>query len=60
MQFLKVFFISSFFIITVLVGFIYSIDPYDKYGINVFGFETKAVAQARENKFTMLEHSKNS
>jgi hypothetical protein len=58
MNFIKIFFLSSTILTTLLLGFIYSIDPYDKYGINVFGFETKAVAMARENKFNMVEHSK--
>jgi hypothetical protein len=39
-------------------GLILAVDPYDKLGINVFGFETKAVASSRENKFYMLERSK--
>ena len=58
MNFIKVFFLTSFLLISLLLGFIYSIDPYDKYGINVFGFETKAFAMARENKFNMLEFGK--
>lgn len=58
MRFIKIFFLTSFLLTSILLGFIYSIDPYDKYGINVFGFETKAVAMARENKFNMAEHSK--
>ncbi len=41
-----------------IIGLIFAIDPYDRYGINVFGFETKAVAMARENKFYMLENAK--
>lgn len=58
MKFIRTFFILSLILTMSLVGFIYSIDPYDKYGINVFGFETKAVAMARENKFNMVEHAK--
>ncbi len=58
MNFTKTFFLTSALLITLLLSFIYSIDPYDKYGINVFNFETKAVAMARENKFNMLEFSK--
>lgn len=58
MNFTKTFFITTFILLSLALGFIYSIDPYDKYGINVFGFETKAVAMARENKFNMLEHTK--
>lgn len=58
MQFIKIFFVTSFALMTLLLGFITSIDPYDKYGNNPFGFETKAVAMARENKFNMVEHAK--
>jgi hypothetical protein len=58
MNFIKTFFLSVILLMALILGFIYSIDPYDKYGINVFGFETKAVAMARENKFNMLEYSK--
>ncbi len=58
MKFISVFFLTSALLVALLLGFVYSIDPYDKYQINVFGFETKAVALARENKFNMLEHSK--
>jgi len=58
MNFTKTFFLTTILLTTLTLSFIYSIDPYDKYGINVFGFETKAVAMARENKFNMLEFSK--
>ncbi|MGE3610894.1 MAG: hypothetical protein AB7I27_14990 [Bacteriovoracaceae bacterium] len=58
MNFIRVFFLTIFILITLLLGLVYSIDPYDKYGINLFGFNTKAVAMARENKFNMVEHSK--
>jgi hypothetical protein len=58
MYFLRTFFLTTFLLLTLLLGFIYSVDPYDKYGLNVFGFETKAVAMARENKFNMVEHSR--
>ncbi len=53
-----IFFTTSVLLVALISGFIFAIDPYDKYGINVFGFQTKAVAQARENKFMMLEHAK--
>ena len=33
-------------------------DPYEKYGINVFGFKTKAVMFGREVKFHMLDNTK--
>jgi hypothetical protein len=39
-------------------GLIVAVDPYDKLGINLFNFETKAVASSRENKFYMLESTK--
>ena len=58
MNFIKTFFLTAFVLMSLTLGFIYSIDPYDKYGINIFGLETKAVAMARENKFNMFEHSK--
>ena len=35
-----------------------AVDPYNKYGFNLFGFKTKAVMLDRENKFYMLESSK--
>lgn len=57
MHFIRTFFLTTALLTTLLLGLIYSIDPYDKYGINVFGFETKAVAMARENKFNMVEHA---
>ena len=38
-------------------GLIIAVDPYDKLGINVFGFKTKAVASSRENKFYMVERA---
>lgn len=58
MNFIKTFFLTAFVLMSLTLGFIYSIDPYDKYGINVFRLETKAVAMARENKFNMFQHSK--
>ncbi len=57
-SFIKTFFISSILFLTLFVGLIWSIDPYNKLGNNLFGFETKAVAQSRENKFYQLESSK--
>lgn len=58
MTFIKNFFLTVVLLMALLLGFIYAIDPYDKYGINVFGFETKAVAMARDNKFNMVEYTK--
>ena len=42
----------------IFVAIITAVDPYERLGINVFNFKTKAVAQSRENKFRMLESSK--
>jgi hypothetical protein len=47
---------GSFFLLA--YGLIVAVDPYDKLGINLFGFKTKAVASSRDNKFYMLESSK--
>tara|TARA_Y100000780_G_scaffold132772_1_gene119369 strand:- start:81752 stop:82708 length:957 start_codon:yes stop_codon:yes gene_type:complete len=41
------------------MGLIISVDPYEKYGINVFGFKTKAVMFGREVKFRMLDNTTN-
>lgn len=57
MHFIKIFFTTTVLTAALLLGLVYAVDPYDKYGINVFGFETKAVAMARENKFMMVEHA---
>lgn len=58
MKQIKIFLFTTFFLTALLTGFIFAVDPYDKYGNNLFGFETKAVAMARENKFNMIEYSK--
>lgn len=60
MNFIKPFFLTVILLIGSIVALIISVDPYEKYGNNVFGFATKAVAQSRENKFRMLEQSKKS
>jgi hypothetical protein len=57
MKFTISFFLFSLFILSVFVGLITSVDPYDKLGNNPFGFKTKAVAQSRENKFILFENS---
>jgi len=57
MDFLKRFFIYCILLFLIISAFILSIDPYDKYGINVFGFKHKAVMQSRDYKFQMLETS---
>jgi hypothetical protein len=58
MKFIINFFLFSVLLLLLLEGLIISVDPYDKLGINVWNFKTKAVAQSRENKFIMLENTK--
>lgn len=57
-SFIKTFIFSSILFFAIMGGLVISVDPYDKLGINVFGFETKAVASPRENKYNMLQNSK--
>lgn len=57
-KFILPFTLYSLILFGVGYGLIISVDPYDKLGINVYGFETKAVASSRENKFYMLERAK--
>lgn len=57
-KFLLTYFISIIAIMGLMYGFILAVDPYDLYGINVFGVKSKAVASSRENKFNMLDNSK--
>jgi hypothetical protein len=57
-KFILPFFVYSTLLMGVSYGLIVAIDPYDKLGNNLFGFETKAVASSRENKFYMLERTK--
>jgi hypothetical protein len=56
MKFLTIFFSTSLLISSVIYGLIIAVDPYNKLGNNLFGFETKAVDFARENKFNQVEH----
>lgn len=58
MKFIIQFFLFTVLILGLLVGLVTSVDPYDKLHNNPWGFETKAVAQSRENKFILLENSK--
>lgn len=58
MKQLKIFFFSSALLLVTLTALVYSIDPYDRYGFNVFKFATKAVAMSRENKFNLIEYQK--
>lgn len=57
MHFIKYFSITSIITFTILYGMILAIDPYNKLGNNLFGFETKAVDFARVNKFNQVEYS---
>lgn len=57
-QFITAFLLSAFFIFAAIYGLILAVDPYNKFGYNVFGFETKAVSFARENKYNQVEHAK--
>lgn len=57
MKFLKYFFSVTVLLFILFYGFIVAVDPYNKLGINVFGFETKAVDFPRVNKFNQLEHA---
>ncbi len=56
-NFITTFFLSTILLLSLSVGLIIAIDPYDKLGNNLFNFKTKAVAQSRENKFHMFEAS---
>jgi hypothetical protein len=44
-------------LVSSLYGLVLAIDPYNKFGYNLFGFETKAVDFARQNKFIQVEYS---
>jgi hypothetical protein len=57
-KFNRLFFLYLALIFTLSYGLVVAVDPYDKLGINLFGFKTKAVASSRDNKFYMLESSK--
>ncbi len=58
MKFILTFFLTILCLASSLYGFILAVDPYNKFGYNLFGFETKAVDFARQNKFIQVEHSK--
>ena len=58
MQFIFNFVLTSSILFGSLYGLILSVDPYNKFGNNPFGFETKAVDFARVNKFNQVEHGK--
>jgi hypothetical protein len=57
MKFILTFFLTSVIFASSLYGLILAVDPYNKFGFNLFGFETKAVDFARENKFNQVEHA---
>jgi hypothetical protein len=57
MKFIKYFFLSTPLLFVALYGYIVAVDPYNKLGYNLFGFETKAVDFPRVNKFNQLEHT---
>ena len=58
MRFITTFVLTSLFLASTLYGLILAVDPYNKFGNNLFGFESKAVDFARENKFKQVEHAK--
>jgi len=53
-KFLKLFFGLSAFLIIFSYAFILAVDPYEKYGFNLFHLKSKAVATGRENKFRQI------
>lgn len=57
MRFVSIFFATSIILSSLIYGFILAVDPYNKFGYNLFNFETKAVDFARQNKFNDLEHT---
>ncbi len=59
MKFLITFTLFTLIFLGFFVGLVTTVDPYSKLGNNPWGFKTKAVAQSRENKFILLENSKN-
>jgi hypothetical protein len=58
MRFIIAFALTTTILASTLYGLILAVDPYNKFGYNLFGFETKAVDFARENKFNQVEHGK--
>lgn len=57
-NFLKKFIIFSVIIFLMIGSLILAVDPYEKYGFNLFGFKTKAVMFGREIKYIMVDNSK--
>lgn len=58
MKFIITFAITTLIALSTLYGLILAVDPYNKFGFNLFNFPTKAVDFARENKFNQVEYSK--
>jgi hypothetical protein len=58
MKFLTIFGLTTVVSFSLLYGLILGVDPYNKYGNNIFKFETKAVDFARANKFNQVEYGK--
>jgi hypothetical protein len=56
MRFFLTFITTSIFFFGLIYGVILSVDPYNKFGNNPFGFETKAVDFARVNKYNQVEY----
>jgi hypothetical protein len=57
MKFLFYFTLFTLLFLALIEGLVISVDPYDKLGINLWQFKTKAVAQSRESKYLLLEKS---
>src|SRR4051812_28479362 len=57
MKFALTFIVSCFIFFGATYGFVVAVDPYNKLGVNPFGFVSKAVGFSRENKFNQIEHT---
>jgi hypothetical protein len=58
MRFVITFSLVATILASSLYGLILAVDPYNKFGYNLFNFKTKAVDFARVNKFNQVEHAK--
>lgn len=58
MKFTLIFSATALILTSAFYGLILAVDPYNKFGYNLFNFETKAVDFARVNKFNQIEHGK--
>jgi hypothetical protein len=54
MRFSLILFLTGMLLTGLLYGLNVAVDPYNKLGNNPFGFKTKAVDFARENKFNQV------